>query len=142
MSDFFSELRNPEREEYFGIRMNGVGMLAFELVKHFGTVAATTDGEDGASRAKLRLQTPEEVVGRAWDIAEAFYADGAARGHFKPAMTAAELEGEVVAGALRQLKADNARSAAQLEEAKRQAESVMQVRVAQRANEGDTRNSG
>lgn len=41
------------------------GSLAVELVARWGTVAAIPDGEDSAGRAKLRLQTPDELAERA-----------------------------------------------------------------------------
>lgn len=44
--------------------------LAERLIHHFGVVAAATDGEDSAGRAKLKLLSPEEVVARACQIAE------------------------------------------------------------------------
>ena len=44
--------------------------LAFDLVARWGCVAATPDGEDSTGRAKLRLQTPTELVSRAFDCAE------------------------------------------------------------------------
>jgi len=45
------------------------GQMATALIERWGLVAAEDGGEDGASRAKLRLMTPEEVVQRACDTA-------------------------------------------------------------------------
>lgn len=44
--------------------------LAFDLIGRWGTVAAAPDGEDSSGRAKLRLQTPQELVNRAFECAE------------------------------------------------------------------------
>lgn len=55
------------------------GDYALELMKHFATVAATPDGEDSSGRAKARLQTPEEVVQRACDIADLAFKELAKR---------------------------------------------------------------
>lgn len=43
---------------------------AMSLMKHFGIVAGTPDGEDSSGRQKLRLATPKEIVERACTIAE------------------------------------------------------------------------
>lgn len=58
-----------------------IAQFAMHLMDHFGVVAATdTDQCDPAGRAKLRLQTPEEVVTRACAIAELAYAEFEKRG--------------------------------------------------------------
>jgi len=44
--------------------------LAFSLLERWGMVAASPDGEDSAGRQKLRLSTPEELVGRAFTVAK------------------------------------------------------------------------
>jgi len=55
--------------------------LAFDLVGRWGPVAATPDGEDSSGRAKLRLQTPEELVQRAFGCAELAMAYARTHGH-------------------------------------------------------------
>lgn len=54
--------------------------LAQELIRAWGMVAAIGNGEDSAGRAKLRLQTPAELVDRATATAEAFFTEVRARG--------------------------------------------------------------
>ncbi len=51
------------------------------LIQTHPNTAAIQDGEDGKGRAKLRLQTVDELVTRSFDIAEKAYAMAAARGH-------------------------------------------------------------
>lgn len=55
--------------------------MAGALIERWGVVAAIVDGEDSAGRSKLRLQTPEELVQRAFAVAELFYSEAEARGH-------------------------------------------------------------
>lgn len=45
--------------------------LMFGYLEKWGLVAAMPDGEDSAGRAKLRLPTTEELVGRSGEIADA-----------------------------------------------------------------------
>lgn len=59
---------------------NEVGELATEFARHFGIVAAKIEGEDKAGRAKLELQTVEEVVQRSCDLAEKLWAEMNKRG--------------------------------------------------------------
>ena len=54
---------------HFRTRLTMRGEIATKLVEHFAIVAAQEDGEDTAGRRAIRLQTPEEVVTRACDIA-------------------------------------------------------------------------
>jgi hypothetical protein len=46
------------------------GDLALKFATHFAVIAAVEDGYDEAGRAKLRLQTVDEIVQRACDLAE------------------------------------------------------------------------
>lgn len=43
-------------------------------------IAAQSDGEDSAGRSKLRLQTPQELVERACNVAGLMYEEIKARG--------------------------------------------------------------
>ena len=54
---------------------------AIRIIERWALVAALPDGEDSAGRQKLRMPTPEELVGRAFDIAEAMYAEAVKRNH-------------------------------------------------------------
>lgn len=47
--------------------------FVLHLIEKWGMVAGDDGGEDSAGRAKLRLQTPEEVVARAMQTAEAAF---------------------------------------------------------------------
>jgi len=55
--------------------------LAFDLVARWGAVAGAPDGEDSSGRAKLRLQTPQELVERAFECAERAMAYARSHGH-------------------------------------------------------------
>lgn len=57
------------------------GRLAGCLIERWGLITAEADGEDSAGRAKVRTTTPDELVTRAFDIAERFWAMARARGH-------------------------------------------------------------
>lgn len=66
----------------YEIRMpDAVARLATAFIERWGMVAGMPDGEDSAGRAKLRLSTTDEIVKRAFDIAEKFVAVADARGH-------------------------------------------------------------
>lgn len=49
-------------------------------IKTWGLVGAVEDGESSDGRQKLRLHTPEEVVKRAFSLAEMAFAQGEQRG--------------------------------------------------------------
>lgn len=51
-------------------RLTLESILAVGFIEKWGMVAGEPDGEDSAGRAKLRLSTPEEVVARAFKMAE------------------------------------------------------------------------
>jgi hypothetical protein len=46
--------------------------IALKLIEHFAVVAGFPEGEDSAGRAKVRLQTANELVKRAFEIADLF----------------------------------------------------------------------
>ncbi len=62
-----------------GYRLELRSNLAWDLIHHFGSVAADIGGEDTAGRAKLRLQTSDELVARCFAIADAFVTQSEAR---------------------------------------------------------------
>lgn len=62
------------------IQPNAIGRMAFDLAKHFAIVAAAPDGEDSAGRQRYRLQTTEETVSRACDLAASLWAEFGKRG--------------------------------------------------------------
>ena len=54
--------------------------MAWELVVRYGSVAGKLDGEDTHGRARLGLQTPEELVERCFKIADLYVDTAEARG--------------------------------------------------------------
>ena len=79
---FLDEVRNFRRKyvEHVLASPDPRARMAIDLIDKWGMVAATSDGEDSAGRAKLRLLAPDEMVQRACDTAalamEAFRARG------------------------------------------------------------------
>lgn len=61
-------------------RPNMKAEVAMRLVEHFAIVAAEEDGEDSAGRRAFKLQTSEQVVKRACDIANGLVDEFDARG--------------------------------------------------------------
>lgn len=57
--------------------------IAQDLIKTYGIIAATDNGEDSAGRHKFRLQSPEETVQRSCDIADLLVNEFEARGWVK-----------------------------------------------------------
>ena len=57
------------------------GNIACVLVERWGTVAAEPDGEDSTGRAKMKLQTPQDLVNRAITTAEILVEGLQQRGH-------------------------------------------------------------
>ena len=71
--------------------------LAWELIRHFGTVAAKLDGEDTQGRAKLGLQEASELVDRAFSITDRFIETSEKREGIKqmaPIMERAKISGQ------------------------------------------------
>lgn len=60
--DMPKELLTPEAE------------FAADLIRHWGMVAATDDGEDSAGRHQLKLQDVPDVVSRAVSMTKGFFA--------------------------------------------------------------------
>lgn len=50
------------------------GFLAISLIEKWGMVAGQPEGEDSAGRSITRLQTPEELIDRAFTVAELAFA--------------------------------------------------------------------
>jgi hypothetical protein len=46
--------------------------LAWKMIDHYGIVSCATDKEDSQGRARLDLLSPEQVVNRAFAIADVF----------------------------------------------------------------------
>lgn len=62
-------------------QLDDVASLAIHFLARWSLVAAVEDGEDSAGRQKLRLPSADEVVTRAFDIAEKSFQVARARGH-------------------------------------------------------------
>jgi len=60
---------------------DSIASFAFQIIERFAMVAAQPDGEDSAGRSKLELLPTDKVAIRAFDIAEAAYAEAEKRGH-------------------------------------------------------------
>jgi hypothetical protein len=57
--------------------------LAWDLLRAHPLIAGVEDGEDSAGRSKLRLQTPREIVDRAFQIAGIFVDVAVERGEIR-----------------------------------------------------------
>jgi hypothetical protein len=57
-----------------------VAAFAMDLIKMHANVAAKDDGEDSQGRARLALQTPEELVARSFKIAQLAFDTARERG--------------------------------------------------------------
>jgi hypothetical protein len=97
--EFFALRPNSYRESSFPatigthtrIAIDPQGAFAMAFIEKWGMVAALPDGEDSSGRAKLRLATVDETVGRACDMAEKAYAEFERRGWFTLLPSMAEL---------------------------------------------------
>ncbi len=61
-------------------RLNMKGEIAQRLMEHLAIAAGQEDGEDSAGRRAFKLQTPEQVVTRACEIADKLVNEFEARG--------------------------------------------------------------
>ena len=64
---------NPQIGVWDRIKLEQEAKMAIEFVARWGSVAAEIDGEDSAGRQKFRLQTPDELVARACDVAHKLF---------------------------------------------------------------------
>lgn len=70
--------------------------FALDLLERFGLVNGTIGGEDSAGRAVVRHASVEETVKRAFDLAEAAFAEARARDWLVPVpLPLIEVEAEV-----------------------------------------------
>ena len=77
MKDYF----RPEIEESRECAKIGFrARIVLTLIERWGMVAGEIDGEDSAGRSKIKLQTPEELIERAFKVAELFVARAEAEG--------------------------------------------------------------
>ncbi|MDR3633741.1 MAG: hypothetical protein P4L84_07880 [Isosphaeraceae bacterium] len=68
--------------------------LAINLIERWGLVAAESDGEDSAGRAKSRLSTPKELAQRACDVAAEASAELRKRGWIFSLPSQSEIDAE------------------------------------------------
>lgn len=66
------EILEPEKYIKHGFVFSLRAQIAYELIKHYGSVAATKDKEDSSGRSSLKLQTPQQLVNRCFKIADLF----------------------------------------------------------------------
>lgn len=59
---------------------NRTGRFAQELIIRFGLIAGAPAGEDSAGRQASGLMSPADIVNRAFDISEAYFAELEDRG--------------------------------------------------------------
>jgi hypothetical protein len=57
--------------------------FAESLIARWGMVAAIPDGEDSQGRSRLRLQTPQELIDRAFEVARIFMVRLESEGHLR-----------------------------------------------------------
>lgn len=78
----------PKIDSYAqGAELDYRAILAIDLIRGHTMVAATGDGEDSTGRAKLRLQSIEETVGRAIACADLLVTKFEERGWIGPAIS-------------------------------------------------------
>jgi hypothetical protein len=58
-----------EIANFFGLYVDPVVAITYDLMGKNAVIAARDNGEDSAGRAKLVLQSPEDVVDRCYDMA-------------------------------------------------------------------------
>jgi len=83
--------------------------LAWDLIHHFGSIAAKTQGEDSAGRHKIELQTPKEIVERVFAIVDIFVDKAELRGELREDSVSQE-DKALAVGRLERIKTKTARS--------------------------------
>lgn len=68
--------------------------LAMQIVERWALVAGEPDGEDSAGRQKMKLPAAATLVARAFDLAEAAFAEAAKRDHLVDVPDLNELNAE------------------------------------------------
>lgn len=78
-----------ESHLHFNFSLEARAAFAWDLIKTHPNIAGVEDGNDPTGRAKLRLQSPKELVTRSFEIADLFFAEVTNRGEIhEPALTA------------------------------------------------------
>jgi len=67
----------------YGMQTDFVADRVWDLIRMHPTVAATHEGEDSAGRARLRLQTPKELVDRCFEITKLYFERAEAEGRIR-----------------------------------------------------------
>lgn len=67
--------------------------VAFALIERWGLIACVEDGEDSRGRFKIRILTPDELVGRAFAVAKLAMTTARDSGlvHLSPSLAEIEL---------------------------------------------------
>jgi len=73
------DYRTPKVAVHNTEALNDQARFAFSLIERWGLVAAASDGEDSAGRAKRRALTAEELAVKAFDASKAAYAEARKR---------------------------------------------------------------
>lgn len=81
---YFANVEMSTTDVQNGFTVDFRGGLALELIEHWGMVAGVNNGEDTCGRARLDVMPVEEVVERAFAMAEQAYQALEARGWIKP----------------------------------------------------------
>lgn len=90
-----------------------VASFAMNIIEKHAMVAADGDGEDSSGRAKLRLQTPEELVERSFRIAELTMEKARSTGHMVALPDLNEINADVDAKRAEEARVKAERQAAQ-----------------------------
>lgn len=88
--------QNPELDGRFavaGYTLNLRGALAFSLVEKWGAVMGKIEREDNAGRAILDVMPPQEVVDRAFTVADLAVSELTKRGWIRAVTTTPEAFG-------------------------------------------------
>ena len=90
-----------------------VASFAMALIEKHAMIAANGDGEDSSGRAKLRLQTPEELVERSFRIAELTMEKARSTGHMVALPDLTEINADIDAKRAEETRVKAERQAAQ-----------------------------
>lgn len=92
-------------QHHFGIKQEYRAQLAWELIRSHPNICGVEAGEDSTGRAKLRLQSPKEVVERSFAIADLFLATAIERGDIQEVSITPEEQAEKL-GELAKIQSD------------------------------------
>src|SRR5262245_1007835 len=70
-------------QQHVGFELEGRSELAYRLVSQWGLVAGEQAKEDSSGRAGIRLQTPEELIERAFRVVDLYFEKAIERGELR-----------------------------------------------------------